>query len=167
MVYGASGGVGLYAVQLAKIFGATVTGVCSTRNLELAKAAGCTQVIDYKTQDFTQCPFKFDAILGINGCNPMYTYRSLLKSNGIFVGVGNATQGMKAMLASLISRHFTFFIEPVMGQKDYLKVGKKLAEAGQLKPYIDEIFSVKKASVAIKYAIKTHVQGKIVIRTDF
>ncbi|KRK32697.1 NAD(P)-dependent alcohol dehydrogenase [Loigolactobacillus bifermentans] len=88
MVYGASGGVGLYVVQLANAAGATVIGVCSTRNLALAKASGCAQVIDYKTQDFTKCLTRFDAILGINGYNPMRKYKPLLKPHGIFVGGG-------------------------------------------------------------------------------
>lgn len=126
-----------------------------------------SQVIDYKTQDFPQCATKFDAILGINGCNPMKTYQPLLKSSGIFVGVGDTKQGMKAMLASLTSKHFTFFIGPAMPQKDYLKVGKELAEAGKLTPHIDEVFAVKDTTKAIAYAIKTHPQGKLVIKTDF
>lgn len=167
MVYGASGGVGLYTVQLAKAFGATVTGVCSTRNLELAKSAGCAQVIDYKTQDFTQCATKFDAILGVNGCNLMKTYKPLLKPSGIFVGVGDTKQGLKAMLASVTSKQFMFFVYPAMPQKDYLKVGKRLAEAGKLIPYIDGVFSVKDTAKAIAYAVETHPQGKLVIKINF
>ncbi len=106
MVYGASGGVGLYAVQLAKAAGAEVTGVCSTRNTELAKTAGCDKVIDYKQQDFTQSDIKYDVILGINGCNPMKKYKSIMKEDGIFVGVGDMNQAMKALMASFTSRNF-------------------------------------------------------------
>ncbi len=90
MVYGASGGVGLFAVQIAKALGATVTGVCSTRNVSLAKSVGCDYIIDYKTEDFRQINKKYDAILGINGYNPMKEYKKLLKPNGVFVAVGNA-----------------------------------------------------------------------------
>ncbi len=79
MIYGASGGVGLFAVQLAKVAGAEVTGVCSTRNIELAKSAGCDRVIDYKKEDFTKTDIKFDAVIGVNGCNPMKKYKSIMK----------------------------------------------------------------------------------------
>ncbi|MFC2662478.1 MAG: NAD(P)-dependent alcohol dehydrogenase [Eubacterium sp.] len=92
MVYGASGGAGLYAVQLAKAAGARVTGVCSTRNIELAKEAGCDRVIDYRRQDFTQSDKKYDVILGINGCNPMRKYKEILDDGGLFVCSGNIHQ---------------------------------------------------------------------------
>ncbi|KRK32698.1 hypothetical protein FC07_GL001892 [Loigolactobacillus bifermentans DSM 20003] len=81
--------------------------------------------------------------------------------------MGDTKQGMKAMLASLTTKQFTFFIGPAMPQKDYLKVGKRLAEAGKLIPHIDDIFSVQDTAKAIAYAIEAHPQGKLVIKTDF
>ncbi|KAA8821616.1 NAD(P)-dependent alcohol dehydrogenase [Bifidobacterium vespertilionis] len=168
MIYGSSGGVGLYAVQLAKSMGANVTGVCSTRNLELAKQMGCDYVIDYKKEDFTKVQTKFDAIIGVNGCNSMKDYKRLLKPNGIFVGVGgNVKQVSKAFLLSFISRNFSYFAGPIMPQKDYLSYAKELAETGKLLPYIDKIYSVKDTKEAIRYIVSSHAQGKVVVSMDF
>lgn len=167
MVYGSSGGVGLFAVQLAKNAGAHVTGVCSTRNLAIAKRAGCDTVIDYKTEDFTKCDKKFDAILGINGYNSMNDYRKLLKESGIFVGVGSIKQAMKAMIASFTSKKFTFYMGAMTLQMDYLSYGKKLAESGKIVPFIDKIYSVKDTNEAIRYGVEEHAQGKIVVKIDF
>ena len=124
MIYGASGGVGLYAVQLAKAAGANVIGVCSTRNLELAKEAGCECVIDYKKDDFTNTDKKYDAILGINGCNSMKKYKKILSEKGVFVGVGDVNQAMRALFASLISRNFTYYAGTFTKQEDYLQYAK-------------------------------------------
>lgn len=167
MIYGASGGVGLFAVQLSKILGADVTGVCSTRNVTLAKQMGCNTVIDYKREDFTQSSVKYDAILGINGCNPMKSYQNLLKKNGVFVGVGNTQQAMKALLRSFTSKQFTYFMGPMMPQKDYLSYAKELAETGKLTPYIDKIYSVGEIKEAIRYGVTEHPQGKVVLTVDF
>ena len=167
MIYGASGGVGLYAVQLAKAAGAKVTGVCSTRNTELAKKAGCDQVIDYKKQDFTQSDTKYDAILGINGCNPMKTYKKILSDKGVFVGVGDANQAMKALVASFTSHNFTYYAGAFTKQPDYLQYAKKLAEAGKLHAYIDKVYPVNETADAIQYLLTHHAQGKVVIKTEF
>ena len=167
MIYGSSGGVGLYAVQLAKIMGATVTGVCSTRNLELAKQMGCDYVIDYKKEDFTKVRTKFDVIIGVNGCNSMKDYKQILKPNGIFIGVGNVKQVTKALFRSFTSRNFSYFAGPMMPQKDYLSYAKELAETGKLIPYIDKIYSVKDTKEAIRYIITSHAQGKVVVSMDF
>lgn len=167
MVYGASGGVGLYAVQLAKASGAEVTGVCSTRNTELAKTAGCDKVIDYKKQDFTQSDVKYDAILGINGCNPMKKYKSIMKEDGIFVGVGDMNQAMKALMASFTSHNFTYYAGAFTKQPDYLQYAKNLAEAGKLHIYIDKVYSVNETADAIQYLLTNHASGKVVIKIDF
>ncbi len=167
MVYGASGGVGLYAVQLAKASGAEVTGVCSTRNTELAKTAGCDKVIDYKKQDFTQSDVKYDAIFGINGCNPMKKYKSIMKEDGIFVGVGDMNQAMKALMASFTSHNFTYYAGAFTKQPDYLQYAKNLAEAGKLHIYIDKVYSVNETADAIQYLLTNHASGKVVIKIDF
>lgn len=167
MVYGASGGVGLYAVQLAREAGAIVTGVCSTRNIELAKSVGCDKVVDYKKEDFTRTDQKYDAILGINGCNPMKKYKSILKKTGIFVGVGDVNQAMKALVASFISHQFTYYAGAFTKQPDYLKYAKELAEAGKLHTYIDKVYSVNETTDAIQYLLSSHASGKVVIKTDF
>ncbi|WP_455720582.1 NAD(P)-dependent alcohol dehydrogenase [Agathobacter sp.] len=167
MIYGASGGVGLFAVQLAKVAGAEVTGVCSTRNIEVAKSAGCDGVIDYKKDDFTKTDTKYDAIIGINGCNPMKKYKSIMKENGIFVGVGDVSQAMKALMASFASRNFTYYAGAFTKQDDYLQYAKKLTEAGKLHTYIDKVYSVNETVDAIQYLLTSHASGKVVIKTDF
>ena len=167
MVYGASGGVGLYAVQLAKVVGAEVTGVCSTRNTGLAKAAGCDKVVDYKKEDFTKTDTKYDAILGINGCNSMKKYQNIMTENGIFVGVGDVNQAMKALVASFTSHHFTYYAGAFTKQPDYLQYAKELAEAGKLHTYMDKVYSVNETAAAIQYLLTHHAKGKVVIKTDF
>ena len=167
MIYGASGGVGLYAVQLAKTAGAIVTGVCSTRNIELARAAGCDKVIDYKKEDFTKTDIKYDAIIGINGCNPMKKYKSIMKENGIFVGVGDVNQAMKALVSSFTSHNFTYYAGAFTKQPDYLQYAKNLAESGKLHTYIDKVYSVNETVEAIEYLLTHHAQGKVVIKVDF
>ena len=167
MVYGASGGVGLFAVQLAKVAGAEVTGVCSTRNVELAKTAGCDKVIDYKKQDFTQSNIKYDVILGINGCKPMKKYKSMMKENGIFVGVGDVNQAMKALVASFTSHNFTYYAGAFTKQEDYLQYAKELVEAKKLHVYIDKVYSVNQTVDAIQYLLTSHASGKVVVKIDF
>ncbi len=167
MVYGASGGVGLFAVQLAKVAGAEVTGVCSTRNVELAKTAGCDKVIDYKKQDFTQSNIKYDVILGINGCNPMEKYKSMMKENGIFVGVGDVNQAMKALVASFTSHNFTYYAGAFTKQEDYLQYAKELVEAKKLQVYIDKVYSANQTVDAIQYLLTSHASGKVVVKIDF
>lgn len=157
----------MYAVQLAKEAGAIVTGVCSTRNIEFAKSAGCDKVVDYKKEDFTRTDQKYDAILGINGCNPMKKYKGILKKQGIFVGVGDVNQAMKALVASFISHQFTYYAGAFTRQPDYLKYAKELAEAGKLHTYIDEVYSVNETTDAIQYLLSSHASGKVVIKTDF
>ena len=167
MIYGASGGVGLYAVQLAKTEGAIVTGVCSTRNIELAKSAGCNRVIDYKKEDFTKTDIKYDAIIGVNGCNPMKKYKSIMNENAIFVGVGEVNQAMKALAASFTSRNFTYYAGAFTRQPDYLQYAKELAEAGKLQVYIDKVYSSSETTEALQYLLSRHASGKVVIKVDF
>lgn len=167
MVYGSSGGVGLFTVQIAKAMGGIVTGVCSTRNIDIAKEYGCASVIDYKKEDFTKTTQKYDAIIGVNGCNDMSTYHKLLKDDGIFVGVGNGKQALKALFKSFISSQFTFVAGMVNMEKGYLQYAKELAEKEQLKPYMDKVYSVSDTQNAIKYMVTSHAQGKIVVKMDF
>ncbi|WEV38715.1 NAD(P)-dependent alcohol dehydrogenase [Lactobacillus sp. ESL0680] len=166
MIYGSSGGVGLFAVQIAKAMGAIVTGVCSTRNVQIAKTLGCDSVIDYKKENFTQSKQKFDAIIGVNGSNPISSYKKLLTDNGIFVGVG-MHQIFKTMLNAPFSKHVDFFADPMFPQKDYLMVAQKLANEGKLDPYIDEIYQAKDIKQAINYVITKHPHGKVAVDMNF
>ena len=167
MVYGSSGGVGLFAVQLARAAGAVVTGVCSTRNINLARSAGCDRVVDYKKEGFTKTDIKYDAIIGVNGCNPMKKYKSILKEKGIFVGVGNVKQAMRALAASFTSQQFTCYAGAFTKQPDYLQYAKELAEAGNLHTYIDKVYSANETTEAIQYLLSSHARGKVVIKMDF
>ena len=167
MVYGSSGGVGLFAVQLARATGAVVTGVCSTRNIDLARSAGCDRVVDYKKEDFTKTDIKYDAIIGVNGCNPMKKYKSIMKENGIFVGVGNVKQAMRALAASFTSQQFTYYAGAFTKQLDYLQYAKELAEAGNLHTYIDKVYSANETTEAIQYLLSSHARGKVVIKMNF
>lgn len=167
LVYGASGGVGLFAVQIAKDLGCQVAGVCSTRNIAAAKSAGCDYIVDYQRKNFAEISERFDAILGVNGHNPMKVYKRLLSPNGIFVGIGDTRQGIDAMFASLYSKSFKFFIQPAMKQKDYLLYAKKMAEKGNLQPVIGEIYPVEGTGEAIGAILQKKVTGKIVLSTDF
>ena len=167
MIYGASGGVGLFAVQLAKVTGAEVIGVCSTRNIELAKSAGCDRIIDYKKEEFTKTDIKYDAIIGVNGCNPMKKYKSIMKEKGVFVGVGDVNQAMKALVASFTSHNFTYYAGAFTKQPDYLQYAKELAETGSLHAYIDRVYSVNETTEAIQYLLSSHASGKVVIKIDF
>ncbi|WEV39779.1 NAD(P)-dependent alcohol dehydrogenase [Lactobacillus sp. ESL0681] len=172
LIYGSSGGVGQYAIQISKASGGIITGVCSTRNVEIAQKLGCSQTIDYKKADFTKCNDKFDVILGINGYNPLHVYRKLLKPNGIYVSVGGIKQGiMGGMFGGISSigssKKFTgaSFAESVK-QENALSTIKQLSDTGQVKPYIDKIYSVNDTVAAIQYIVKYHTHGKVVIKMD-
>ena len=167
LIYGASGGVGSFAIQIAKARGARVTGVCSTRNVTQAYQLGCSLVIDYKKEDFRQVGHTFDAIIGINGCNPMKDYKKLLKPDGIFVGIGNAKQASLALAKSFTSRQFTYLAGLVSPQKGYLTYAKELVEQGQLRPMIDKVYKTSQVQEVIRYCLEEHPQGKVVVAVDF
>ncbi|MDF7668590.1 NAD(P)-dependent alcohol dehydrogenase [Lactobacillus sp. ESL0703] len=171
LVYGASGGVGQYIVQIAQAQGGIVTGVCSTRNVKMAHKIGAKYVIDYKTEDFTQVKRKFDVVFGINGCNPTKKYKKVMKSKSTYVGVGNTQQGILAMISSLFnvftSKKVSFYTEPLMPVKDYLPYANELVKQGELTPFIDKVYAIENIAEAIKYVITRHVQGKVVIDVDF
>lgn len=166
MIYGSSGGVGQYAVQFAKAAGATVTGVCSTRNLEMAHSIGCDYVIDYKHEDFRKVGKKFDVIIGVNGNTSLREYKKLLKKDGVFIAVGGGYIP-KSVLSAPFSKHISFYGAPLMPMKDYLSYSKELAEAGKIKPFIDEIYSIKNVTEAIQYIVTEHAHGKIALSIDF
>lgn len=167
MVYGSSGGVGLFAVQLSAALGAHVTGVCSTRNLAVAREAGCESLIDYKTEDFTAVGRRFDAVIGVNGNNPMTTYERLLKEGGMFVGVGDMAQAASAMARSFTSKSFVAVMGLGEPQEGYLEYASQLASLGKLAPHIDRVYPAAETKEALRHMIQDHAQGKIVIKTDF
>lgn len=172
LVYGASGGVGHYVVQIAKAFGATVTGVCSTRNLEVVRSVGADYVIDYKKEDFTQKGKTYDAIIAVNGYNPLKTYNKLLNKGGRFIIVGGMKQAMLGSLGSpfysiFSGKRFKSVAFPFMPAKKSLAELKALADEGKIKPHIDNVYPATDVGDALGYVIETHPQGKVVISMDF
>ena len=171
LIQGASGGVGTFAVQLAKSFGAEVTAVCSTRNLELARSIGADHVIDYARLDFTRQPQRYDLIVAVNGYHPLLAYRRALSRNGRYVCAGGALlQFVQAMaLGSLLSRAngkrmFSMGIADVK-QEDLVFLAE-LLELGKITPVIDRSYPLSEIVEAFRYVEDTHAQGKVVITLE-
>jgi len=168
LIHGASGGVGIFAVQIAKALGAEVTAVCSMRNLEMARSLGADHVIDYTREDFTKNGKKYDLILGVNGYRSVFTYRRALTPNGRYwVAGGKAGQILEGMtLAPLVGRFGTKKMG-MMGiattPKEDLLFLKDLLEAGKIVPVIDKSYPLSEAASAIRYMMEDHARGKVVI----
>jgi NADPH:quinone reductase-like Zn-dependent oxidoreductase len=168
LIVGASGGVGIYAVQIAKAFGAEVTAVCRTRNLDMVRSIGATHVIDYTREDFTKSGHRYDLILAVNGYHPILAYRKVLSPNGICVVAGGAfAQILQAMLlgpfVSMLGNRKIGFMGMVKTTKEDLLVIKELLEAGKVVPIIDKYYPLSETAEAIKYLIEEHGRGKVVI----
>jgi NADPH:quinone reductase-like Zn-dependent oxidoreductase len=170
LVNGASGGVGTFAVQIAKSFGAEVTAVCSTRNVERARALGADHVIDYKQEDFMKRGQRYDLILAANGYHSIFAYRRALGENGIYVMAGGGWaqlfQGM--LLGPLLSRigrkKMCFFVTKL--NKTDLLLLKDLLAAGKIVPVIDRRYPLREVAEALRYLAEGHAQGKIVITVE-
>jgi NADPH:quinone reductase-like Zn-dependent oxidoreductase len=177
LINGASGGVGTFAVQIAKSFGAEITGVCSTRNLELVQSLGADHVIDYTKEDFTKGDQHYDVILDNVGNHSLSEYRRLLTPNGIYVLIGGGganEQGFlgglaKALNAAIYSR----FVKQKMGMmmadpstKD-LTLLADMVQSGKIKPVIDRTYkSLSQIPEAIRYVEEGHARGKVVITVE-
>ena len=167
MIDGASGGVGTFAVQIAKAFGAEVTAVCSTNKVDTAREIGAGQVIDYTREDFRKSGKRYDLIFGANAHRSIFDYTRALNPDGIYVLVGGSVfrifQGM--LMAPLVSRlgrkKMRFFIAKII-QKD-LVILKELMEAGKVVPVIDRRYVLKDAAEAFRYLEQRHARGKIVL----
>lgn len=167
LINGASGGVGTYAVQIAKSYGAEVTAVCSTRNLDQARSIGADHVIDYTKEDFTQNGQLYDVIFAANGYQPLSAYKRALTPKGIYLVAGGSKaqlfQGM--LLGSWMSEKGGRRMEGVAAkrsQKD-LTILKELIEAGKVRPVIDKRFPLAEAAEALRYLGTGHAKGKVVI----
>ena len=167
LINGASGGVGLFAVQIAKSFGAEVTAVCSTRNLDIVRSIGADHVIDYTREDFTQNGHGYDLILAANGYHSISDYRRVLTPQGIYVTTGGSMAQMSQ--AMLQGPWISMTRSQKMGNllarpnKQDLAFIKELLEAGKVKPVIDRCYPLSEVADAIRYLEEGHAQGKVVI----
>jgi NADPH:quinone reductase-like Zn-dependent oxidoreductase len=166
LIYGASGGVGTFAVQLAKYFGAEVTGVCSTTNLEMVKSLGADKVIDYTKEDFTKSGQTYDIIYETVGKSSFSRNMSSLKKKGIYLA-GNAglLQIVQMLWTSKIGGKKVIF-GPAPERKEDLIFLKELVEAGKIKPVIDRRYPLEQIAEAHRYVEKGHKKGNVVITVE-
>jgi len=173
LINGASGGVGTFAVQIAKAFGADVTGVCSTRNVDLVRSLGADQVIDYTKEDFTKSTQRYDLILDNVGNHSLSDLRRVVTPKGTYVMVGGPSgrwidplpRAFKAIvLAPFVSQDMGMFLA-VLNKKD-LTVLRDLMEAGKVKPVIDRRYKLSEVREAIGYLETGRARGKVVITMD-
>src|SRR5438874_4699855 len=163
LINGASGGVGSFAIQIAKALGAEVTAVCSTRNVDIARSLGADHVIDYTQEDFTQSKTRFDTILDLAGSRPLSDCVRLLAPNGVYVSsVGRLGWVLRVAVASLPARGKIVSATGHQTQQD-LAVLKEMLESGKVKPVIDRQYPLAEAPEALRYQGQGHAQGRIVI----
>jgi NADPH:quinone reductase-like Zn-dependent oxidoreductase len=167
LIYGASGGIGTFAVQIAKAFETEVTGVCSTRNLDMVRSLGADQVIDYTQEDFTQNGLKYDLILATAGYRSIFDYKRALSPAGRYVVTGGSMaqifQGL--LLGPWVSMFGSKKLGNLMANSDQkdLNFIKGLIEAGKVKPVIDRRYALSDVAEALQYYAKGHARGKVVI----
>ena len=170
LINGASGGVGMFAVQIAKAFGAEVTGVCSTRNMEMVRSIGADHVIDYTKEDFTQNGQQYDLILAANGYHPISDYQRALSPTGTYVMTGGSTAQMFEVM--LLGPWITMRGSQKMGnmlvkstQKDLVFL-RELMDAGKVVPVIDRRYPLSEVADAIRYLEEGHAKGKVIITME-
>jgi NADPH:quinone reductase-like Zn-dependent oxidoreductase len=170
LINGASGGVGTFAVQLAKFFGAEVTAVCSSRNLERVRAIGADYVIDYTKEDFSQSGKKYDLILAANGYNPISRYKRALSPKGIYVMVGgsNAQLFQALLLAPFMSMFGSKKLVSLLAKPNLsdLTLLSELLETGKIIPVIDRCYPLEGVASAVRYVEEGHAKGKVIINME-
>jgi NADPH:quinone reductase-like Zn-dependent oxidoreductase len=171
LIVGASGGVGTFAVQIANWFGADVTGVCSTKNLELVRSIGANSVVDYTREDFTRTGQRYDLIFQLAGTTPPSSFRRLLTPRGRLVLSSGDSPGRvigpvgRIIKAVLLSPFIGQTMRPLVAKpsSDDLEFLRELIEAGRVTPVIDRTYPLSKAPDAIRYLETGHARGKVVI----
>lgn len=167
MIYGSSGGVGTFAVQIAKAYGATVTAVCSKKHVENMKSLGADYILDYEESNLTKYYGSFDAILAINGYQPLSTYKKLLSKNGVYVMVGGSvsqmfeamllgpifTLGSSKKLSNILKKHST----------DDLVELTNLIKEEKIRPLVDRVYPFQEFKEAFTYLDQHHAYGKVII----
>lgn len=166
LIYGAGGGVGMYAVQLASYFGSEVTAVCSAQNAEVVRGLGASEVVDYALEEISKSKRTFDRIIAINGYQSLSAYKRILAPHGIFVMVGGSLpQVLKSLLLgpflSIGNRKWrTLAAKPNTKDLEFV-IG--LVAAGKLSPVIDRRYSLKQTAEAMRYMSEGHARGKVII----
>ncbi len=170
LINGASGGVGTYAVQIAKSFGAEVTAVCSTKNLDMARSLGADQVIDYTREDFTRSGQAYDLIFAANGNHSVWDYKRALTAGGTYVPAGGS---MRQVFQAMLLGPFVFMsgskkIASYVAQPSHkdLTFMAELLQTGKIKPLIDRSYPLVETAEAIRYMEEEHARGKVVITVD-
>jgi len=176
LINGASGGVGTFAVQIAKSYGADVTGVCSTRNVDLVRSLGADHVIDYTKEDFTKTDQLYDLVVDNVGNRSLSEYRRVLKPKGIFVLVGGGGANEQGLIGPMAKPVKLMLVSPFVSQKlgmilaqlnhDDLALLADLMQSGKVKPVIDRTYKLSEVPDAIKYLEQGHARGKVVIAAD-
>ena len=173
LINGASGGVGTFAVQIAKSFGADVTGVCSTRNVDMVRSIGADHVIDYTKEDFTKSAERYDLILDNVGNHSLLESRRVLNPKGKYIMVGGPAgrwidplpRALSALVLSrFVSQDIRLFLAD-LNQAD-LNILRDLMQAGKVKPVIDRRYRLSEVSEAIRYLEQGHARGKVVINLE-
>jgi NADPH:quinone reductase-like Zn-dependent oxidoreductase len=174
LINGASGGVGTFAVQIAKSFGADVTGVCSTRNMDMVRSIGADRVIDYTQEDFTTSGQRYDVFFDCIGQHSLSACRSVLNPKGIYVGAGGPSdRWMIGPIAHMIKSLAMSALgsQKLVGllakaNKEDLIILRELIQSGQVKPVIDRRYTLRELPEAIRYLEEGHARGKVVITVN-
>lgn len=176
LINGAAGGVGTFAVQIARAFGAGVTGVCSTRNVEMVKSIGAERVIDYTREDFTTGMERYDVILDCVANHSLSACRKILNPQGRYVMVG-AGDGGGRWMTRMLARILKALVMSRSGGQQFVVIGAKVDPADlamlselmateKVKPVIDKCYPLREAAEAIRYIEGGHARGKVVIRVE-
>jgi NADPH:quinone reductase-like Zn-dependent oxidoreductase len=175
LINGAAGGVGTFAVQIAKTFGAEVTGVCSTRNVEMVRSIGADTIIDYTQEDFTSNGKQYDVILDVVANHSFAEHRRALTPKGIYIGAGMI--GLGGSMIRLLMRQIPELVKwrfvsqksvsllAKLNQKDLNVIGALIAE-GRVTPIIDRRYSLSEVPAAVNYVEEGHARGKVIIDVD-
>jgi NADPH:quinone reductase-like Zn-dependent oxidoreductase len=174
LINGSAGGVGTFAVQIAKAFGAEVTGVCSSRNVDLVRSIGADHVIDYTREDFARGVARYDALFDLVGNRSLADCRRVLKPNGTLVLSGGGTSRggsligpmgpmVRAMVASKFARHQRLVVLTVTPNRANLATLRDLIQSGKVTPIIDRTYPLDKTPEAVRYMEMEHARAKIAI----
>lgn len=163
LINGASGGVGSYAVQIAKSFNAEVTGVCSTSKTDFVRSLGADHVIDYNKEDISQIDEKFDLIFDIAAYKSFSHYKKILKPGGEYVVAGGSISRIfQTMFKSMLGAKNIGIMVASINQADMLEI-KRLLESGRIKSMVDKTYPLKETAKAVSYLENGHVRGKVVV----